>query len=275
MGLIKREHAERVTTGAVVLQLGDLGRHVEEVRSASRDEAEKIIAAAKAERERTMAGAHEQGHKAGYDAGYAEGLKAGQAKGHAEAAELRGAELDQIIRAWTVGVHVFTDARATSARSAADDVLRLAVLFAEKVAKRAVAVDPGSTALAQLRDMIGMMLEPSRITISVHAEDADAIRTAMPELASMLCGAGEVILVEDASLERGSCVLSTPTQAEIDGRVQVMLDRLASAILPAGRVRDVEDQSEGVSTDVVAAKNAADNKSSTGDGIGLSGERAA
>ena len=81
MALIKQAESAGATREAIVLNLGDLRREADRLRSDALAERDRILAEARAERDRILEGAAERGYEDGYREGFAKGVEQGQSDG--------------------------------------------------------------------------------------------------------------------------------------------------------------------------------------------------
>lgn len=242
MALIRQSEAERVARNAVTLHLGDLRREGDALVADAKIKAEAIMSGAKAERERLVADASAKG----YDTGYAEGLAAGLAKGRdegtAEALQTASGAFASLAETWGLALARFEDDREQMIAEARTDVVRLAAVFAERVTKRVVELDPG-VAERQIEAVLRAAIRPTRVIISVHPDDEAEANRALPGLMKRFAESGHGEVAADATLERGSCVARMASGAVIDASISTQIDRLVAELLPAG-----DDQAgEGVS----------------------------
>jgi len=231
VGLIKREQFDPTREVGVPLDLGDLRRQGDELRRLAQEEAERILAEAHAERERIVANAAEDGHAQGLAQGLEEGRAQGREEGRAEALEQTKRELSELSTKWSEALRAFEVDRSEMLISARQDVLRLALLLAEKVIKRRVESDP-RVVLDQLASVLSMISSPTRLTVRVHPSDGELARDALPDMLERCANAQHIEIVEDISLERGSCVAKTSGGGEFDASVRSQLDRIVEELMP-------------------------------------------
>lgn len=232
MALIRQPDASRVQRDGVAMDLPDIAREGRAIEEAARRRADEILAAARKERERLVADAAEIGHAEGRNAGYAQGLGAGREEGRTEALRNHSDELARLTGAWTAALDDLARERTDLRRDARQEVLRFAVAFASRIARRAVDLDERSV-LTQLEAALELVLRPSRLRIAVHPEDRSAVALAMPALAARFDKAPDWEVVEDAALSRASCVVRSGN-GEVDASIETQIDRLAHAALPSG-----------------------------------------
>ncbi len=230
MALIKKIHAGNDVRSAVVLDLGDLKRQGDIIKSAARAEADRILAAARDQRDRSTAESVERGHREGFERGMREGHERGSAEGRDLARGEYAERLGAIEKAWSQQLEAFTAARERMLVEARLDIVRLAVRFAQIVTRKAVAADPAA-AVSQLEAILAQLSSSTRLSVSVHPDDLEQLRAALPALSARLADAAHVELVADAALPRGSCIARTPRGAVIDASIETQLERLADAIL--------------------------------------------
>ena len=263
MALIKQANARTIARDAVVLDLGDLQRQGDSLIAQARAEARRIIADAHEQRERTVAGAAEAGHAQGYAAGLDQGRLLGLEKGREEAVTEFKSRLETLETAWTETLLTFNKGRELLVQSAERDVIRLAATIAEKVVKRTVELDP-AVVIDQLRAVIGVVVRPSELLLSIHPADRQLIEQALPGLMKEFQTIRHASLVDDPSLQPGSCTARTRDNfgsqdagasaggasgggntggggnagngggagGEIDASIQTQLDRIVAALLP-------------------------------------------
>lgn len=245
MALIKHANAQALTRDAIVLDLGDLQRQASALMTEAKTRAAAIAAQAQAERERILAGAAEAGRTEGFEAGRKAGYEAGLTEGREAALAEFKDRLAGLATGWESALQTFEAERDGMLRSAQRDVLRLALLIAERITKRAIATDP-QVAVAQLEAVLGVIVRPTELVVRINPEDREAINAALPALTARFSQARHVELRDDPALMRGSCIAETRTPGaagaaalspgEIDASIDTQIDRIVEALLPgAGR----------------------------------------
>ena len=233
MALIKRADAESVAREAVSLHLGDLEREGETLVAEAKTRAESILAKGRAERDLLIAGAAERGYKAGFARGHAEGLEKGAEPGESRALEGSSAVISALAEQWGLVLAAFEQRRETMLAEARTDIVRLAALFAEKVARRAVELDP-AVIERTLDAVIRRMVAPTALIVAVHPDDLAAAERLLPALLARVGGSAHASVVADASLGRGGCVVRTDGGGVIDAGIDQEIDRLVGALMPSG-----------------------------------------
>ncbi|MEM1329314.1 MAG: FliH/SctL family protein [Planctomycetota bacterium] len=231
MGLIRRSDFESSARNALVMDLGDVERQGEHLRRLAREHAERVVAEAKAERERLLAGAH--------DEGFAKGLAEGDARGHAEGLE-RGRDeafadwrerIDRLASSWEAMLEEFERRRADLLLAARQDALRLALSLAERVVRARIEHDP-ELAARQVEAALGALAEATRATVRVSQRDVEAVERMLPEILKRLDLGPSTELIASDEVALGGCVVTTPEGGRIDASIEAQLDRLVASLAP-------------------------------------------
>ncbi|MFN7022350.1 MAG: FliH/SctL family protein, partial [Phycisphaerales bacterium] len=164
-------------------------------------------------------------------------------------AEIRP-RLGRIEGAWQAGLDAFEQGREAMLHAADRDLVRLALLIAERIVKRQILADP-SIVLDQLRAVLAVVARATALAVRVHPDDVPLLEQAMPALAARFGAARHAELMADPSLDRGSCIAEMRgTQApagadassiaggEIDASISTQLQRIAEALLPGAAVME-------------------------------------
>lgn len=230
MAMIRRADVGQNARDAIVLNLGDVVREGQGVLTAAREQANKLLADAKIERERLVAGAREEGYAAGQAQGLEKGLRDGLALGQQKAMAEWNERLASVQTSWATALDGFVREREQLLAAARVDVLRLALSIAERVTRRTIETDV-TVVQEQVARVLGMLSRPTRIKLRIHPEDESSCRTALPGLMQRYAAAEHVEVVVDPALQRGSCVASG-AGGELDASISTMLDRIARSVLP-------------------------------------------
>jgi flagellar assembly protein FliH len=168
---------------------------------------ESPLAAAQAEAGAIRAAARAEGH--------ADGLEAGLAEGRAQIAAALAA-LEEAVAA----VGALRDATAEVVER---EAVELAVAVAEKVVAGALAVEP-ERVLDVVRGALRRLAERRRVTVLVHPDDLELVRSAAPGFAGELGGIEHCEVQAERRLTRGSAVVRTD-EGQIDASVETQLAR--------------------------------------------------
>lgn len=232
MALIKRGVADSAYRGAVTLDLGDVAREAARIKADARAEAERIVTEAKAERERLIGDAAETGQRLGHAAGHEDGLIEGREKGYDEARAAFEARAAALVEAWERALSTLENEREALMAGARRDIVDLAAMVVERIARRAIACDRG-VLVRTLEEVLETVRGASGVVVRVSPEDEDAAREVVPALLERFGAAGsEASVRADGSIEAGGCVVTTRGGGEIDALVETQVERLVRAILP-------------------------------------------
>lgn len=234
MAVIKRSDAERVARDAMVLDLGDLHRHGEQLEVRARETADTIVADAKAERERLVATAKEDGHRSGYKAGFTEGRRAGFEAGQEKAIAQSEELIQHLLMAWTGALERFDAERENMLDVSRHDIIRLAAIIAEKVTKRKVEIDHEIIS-AQLASALRVVMNPGKLRVILHPADHELAEMVLPTLLKKLDGTVHAEIEIDEDVGQGGCVIRTEQGGEIDATIQTQFDRLIAEAMPIAR----------------------------------------
>ncbi|MBX3406340.1 MAG: hypothetical protein KF869_06210 [Phycisphaeraceae bacterium] len=239
MALIKHANAAQIAREAIVLDLGDLTRQGQALIESARARADQILAEARIERDRLIAGAAEKGRAEGLAKGLDEGRAKGRDEGRAAALAEHRDDLARLAASWQGALDEFAAQRQMLLNHAHTDILKLAAMIAERVVKRAIELDAGVVA-DQVRAVLASVTRPTELLLRVHPEDLETAQAAMPELLSAFELVRGAEVIGDPSLSRGSCVASARSGAggigggEVDASIGTQLDRIIEALLPGG-----------------------------------------
>ena len=239
MALIRNANAATIAREAIVLDLGDLREQGERMIRAARAEAERVVSDARTERGRILAGACEEGRAEGHERGLEQGRITGREEAKGQALDEHRERLARVESAWTGALGEFAARREDLVQGALRDVLRLAVTIAERVAKRAIELDP-RVVEHQLAAVLAVVVRPTELVVRINPRDRATVERALPGLMAAMPAVRCAEIVDDAAVERGGCIARTRGEAgsgdagggEIDARIETQLDRIVEAILP-------------------------------------------
>lgn len=254
MALIKRADADSIARDAMVVDLGDLVRQGERIRERARAEAEQVIAAAKAEREKILKGAREQGHAEGFAKGHTEGQAKGREEAMAQAIGERKASLAAIEKNWIEALELLAGQREAMMLDARREVISLALDIARRVVKREIVSDR-EVAERQLSGVLELLAFPTRLVVRVNPKDREVLERALPNLLVKFPLAQHAELVEDPAVQAGGCLARTAGGGWIDARVQTMIDRVCEAVAPRMAGFPAAEDAAGSASPTLAREN--------------------
>lgn len=237
MGMIRRADLGEHTRDAYVMDLGDLEKRGNALVEAANSKATQIVRDARAERERLIGNASEEGRKAGHSEGYQAGLEQGRAEGLEQARDEHCQRLEELAAMWGEQLVAFEQQRDSMLEAARVQVVELAACIARRVVRRVVQMDPG-VVVRELESVLSSVTEPTRLVISVHPDDAELTRAELPKLIDRFASCEHAQVVTDPALCRGSCVARTPGGGVIDASLTTQIDRIVESLLPSGHVAE-------------------------------------
>jgi flagellar assembly protein FliH len=104
----------------------------------------------------------------------------------------------------------------------------LALLLAEKVLAGAVAVRP-ELVVEAVRGALRGIVERERVTVLVHPDDLEIVRSAMEEVRGSLGGIEHCEVQAERRVSRGGAVVRTP-DGDVDARVETKLVRAREVV---------------------------------------------
>ncbi|MFZ4429100.1 MAG: FliH/SctL family protein [Phycisphaerales bacterium] len=223
--------------GAVVLDLSDLAAQGKKLRESAEKQAREIVEAALVQRKKLIDTATEEGLERGHAQGYADGYRDGRELGTTEAIARVGEDVQQLNTTLHDLLAQFSGKREELLVSAREDVVRIAILFAQRLVARVIDIDPG-VAARRFEQILPLVLRPSRLSVRVHPDDQMALQSVLPDLSLQFEQARDTQIIADPSLQRGSCVVSSAGGAVIDASIATQMEELACALLPDAERHD-------------------------------------
>ncbi len=118
------------------------------------------------------------------------------------------------------------------------EVLELALKIAEKIIGRDIEREPDV-----LLDIVANCIQSQRagkaMTIRVHPEDGKLLREKRPRLMELLGRAVDLVIRDDADVERGGCVIQTEF-GTIDGQLKTQFEMLRNVLSPDVAKKEVK-----------------------------------
>jgi flagellar assembly protein FliH len=233
MAVIKSTQSSPLLKNAVVLDLGDLSRQAEHVRTEAGQAARAIVLQAQQQARGLTAHGRQEGLAQGLVEGRARGLEEGRKQGRSEALAQSAQELEKLQKAWTEAASHWDQQRQDLEREARQAVLDLALRLGEKITRRMAQVDPTVVA-DQLAHVLAQVLTAQDLMVRVHPADRPTLEQAMPRLVAQFPRFRHLHLVDDAQVSRGGCVVACG-QGSISADLDAQLSRVAELLLPDRR----------------------------------------
>ncbi len=213
----------------------DLADHLAEadaVVEAARRRATQIVSQAEGTTERERREAAEAGRGEGFEAGRAAGIEEGRKAAYDEATERFTAEQAQLISAMTAAIDAFEGIKQEVRIAAEHDVLELAVQIATKLTYDIGKMDH-EAAKANLTRAVDLIGSKTDLTIRLHPEDADAMRTFAETVLTDADKTRSIRTVRDESIARGGCKVSSE-EAQVDATLETQIAEMISLLLGRG-----------------------------------------
>ena len=236
MALIRNQNAAHYTHQAVALELENVRSEAQELLDSARAQAESIIARARGEAASEQAAIREraqaEGYQQGLEEGRASGHQAGNQQAYDESVQPYQEILSKLAPAWLEQFEQFDQERERLFEDARRELVSFAVELAGRIVHRTVELDP-SVCVDQIEATLKLLGTPSQMQLRINPADREVIDQALPGLLALGAETRDLSLIEDASITRGGCVISTP-EGLIDSTVDVQLERVMEALLPGG-----------------------------------------
>ena len=149
----------------------------------------------------------------------AQGFHEGHAAGIAEA-EARVGAAEQALHAAAAALHADREALADRVERAA---VGLALQIAEQALRAAVAAHP-ERVMDAVEGALRGLVERERVTILVHPDDLDAVRSGIGPLMGELGGVGHWEVQAERRVTRGGAVVRT-SEGEVDASLETKIAR--------------------------------------------------
>lgn len=236
MALIRNKNAAHYTHQAVALELENVRSEAQELLDSARAQADSIIARARGEAASEQAAirerAHAEGFQQGLEEGRASGHQAGNQQAYEESAQPYQEILSKLAPAWLEQFEQFGQERERLFEGARRELVGFAIQLAGRIVHRTIELDP-TVCVDQVDATLKLLGAPSQIQLRINPEDRHVIDQALPGLLAVGAETRDLSLVDDPSITRGGCVVSTP-EGTIDSTVDVQLQRVMEALLPGG-----------------------------------------
>jgi flagellar assembly protein FliH len=182
------------------------------IKAAAQAEAARIKGDAEAEMEKVREAAAEEGRKAGHE----DGWKAGQE------------EVKRLIERSETILARIQDKRRDILDEAEKQIGELCLLIARKVVK-SIAESQRETVLLNIKEALAKVKSQGKITVKVNIADLELAVDHKKEFIDMLEGGGDIEIHEDATVDKGGCVVATD-YGEIDARIASQLQEMEDKI---------------------------------------------
>lgn len=178
-----------------------------------------LLAAARAEADALLASARAE----------ADGLRsAALAEGYEQGAASARAEVTQVLEALEGMGRALDAQRELMAEEAVDQATRLATEIAAKLIRAELSLAP-ERVVDVVRAAIRRSSDRSRLLVHVHPDDLALCREAAPQIMRSMGGIGELEIIDEPRMDRGSCLVQTPA-GDVDASFSSQLHRVLEAL---------------------------------------------
>ncbi len=213
-----------------VFSMADIEKQAQALVLRARQQAEQMLAGARAEaeliKERARAQGATEGSLEGHNQGRAEGRKAGRE----DAAREMKQALTMAVAALNSAAAAVDGSRRELEGTAVHDVLELALLLADRVTRRQGKFDR-SVAVANVTEAVRLVVGATAVRIAISPADRAVLEETLPAIRLQLPRLQHIELVTEDSMAPGGCRVFT-AGGEIDATLDTQLARIAADLMP-------------------------------------------
>lgn len=175
-----------------------------------------------------------EGHKQGFEQGLTEGKDAGQKQGYEESQHL----VQKKTAEWARLLESLTEPFQRLDETVEQELVELAIAIAKQIIRREIKLDPSQIVGVVKEAVNALPIASQAVTIHLHPEDADLVRTAL----KLDDGMPQWRLLENPLLTRGGCTVETE-MSTVDASVEKRLTAVIATLLGGERQADSGDDS--------------------------------
>jgi flagellar assembly protein FliH len=209
---------------------------------AARDKAQHIIREAQARARVEEEEASQRGYEAGFRRGYEAGKQSGHAEAYDEAKEHFQADESHTLAALRETIDAYDHERRDLFIAAQQDVIRFAARLAERVTRQIAQTEPDAVK-ANVDAALALVSHATDLVIHINPEDRATIDRFNAELAAAVDASRSFTIVEDATITRGGCRLTT-AEAEVDATIDTQIARIVDVMVPPKADHDADRKDE-------------------------------
>jgi len=239
MPVIKENQAAPLLKNAIILDMGDVSRQAQQIITAARGKAQRLVDDAKHRSDQQAIAARDKASEAGRTEGHAQGLEQGRVEGRAQAMAEASGQFQQLQQTWLEVVQHWQQQRDWLETEGRQAVLDLALRMAEKLVYRVIEVDQ-TVIVDEVAAALTYVLRPSDVTVHICPEDRPVLEEALPQLMAELGNLRSIRIKDDPEISRGGCELQFG-QGAVDATIETQLRRIVELILPAEQATDGPD----------------------------------
>lgn len=241
--VIKAGQAGRLLTRPRTIDLSDHLREAGGIVESARKKAAETAALARRDAIGIREAARKEGHAEGYRRGHQEGKEAGYASARAEACEHFTADHAALVSTLQAVVSHLDRTREDRAIVAERHVLDFAVNLATRMTF-AIGQIHREAAQANLRRAIDLVGKKTDLTIRVHPDDLESMRSFAASTWNRLEQSSSVELSADPTVAPGGCMVES-ARTNVDASLETQVEEMMGLLLGHPPADDVESPSAG------------------------------
>lgn len=222
--IIRREHAARQAP----FTFQDVERRAEDILSAAREEAQRIVFASKLMIHEETARRGEEGYAAGVAKGRIAGMELIRSESWNTVIHEQRARLQGLADALLAMMRDFDSRKRALIADAESGLIELALEIARRICKNAVARGP-EVAVANAAALLDLVRGHDDVELHVSPTELDLIREVLPKFVKDADKLAHIRLTADEAIDRGGAALHT-VDGIIDASISTQLDRVAAAL---------------------------------------------
>ena len=227
MALIK---ANLAPSSVRAFSMADIEKHAQALIMRARQQADQILAGARAEAELIKERARAEGSAEGSLEGQSRGRAEGQKAGREDATRQMTQALTSAVTALNSAAATIDSSRRELEGTAVHDVLELALLLADRIARRQGKLDR-SVAVTNVTEAVRLVVGATSVRIAISPADRAVIEETLPAIRLTLPRLQHIELVTEDAMAPGGCRVYT-AGGEIDATLDTQLARIAADLMP-------------------------------------------
>ena len=233
-GVLRREDL----TSIPAFSFNDVEAEAQRILREANEKARKILADTKAQAQRNAKRIEQKAHTAGLEEGRQQGRAEAIEQGREAAANEARQSLNQLGQSIGTAIAGFDEAKRRLLAQAETGIIKLALEIARRVCKHDVSTSP-QVAIDNARQLLEMVKHESDIQLRLNPAEAGALRDVLPQVLASVGHCSHAEVIEDEDVLPGGVELRS-RGGTIDATLEMQLERVAAALLPAA-----EDHDEG------------------------------
>ncbi|QDT65649.1 FliH/SctL family protein [Calycomorphotria hydatis] len=225
---VLKAHSQSGQMPSAAYNFEDLRKRCETYLEEVQAKARQMITEASAKVESIRQAAYDEGFKAGQ----IEGMSQANARIQKEVGELSNRQVQERILsampALEAAATVVAEDRDLWMEQWNTSAVELAAAIAGKLIQKEIELHPDAVK-DLMSEALRMVQNEQHFIVKLHPEDVTIVGSQAENMRQSLVGLGQIQVVEDASLERGDCVIET-RNGTIDGQLETRLNRIVDEL---------------------------------------------